>query len=89
LDVPQRLNYQLYFVGYPDNQYLNFRNYGSNVVIDPTIGLTEANTTSSGSCAAVCSKYSTYSLTGQCCSCNGYMKTFSRSPFSADIYLCK
>lgn len=89
LDVPQRLNYQLYFVGYPDNQYLNFRNYGSNVVIDPTIGLTEANTTSSGSCAATCSKYSTYSLSGQCCSCNGYMKTFNRSPFSADIYLCK
>lgn len=89
LDVPQRLNYQLYYVGYPDNEYLNFRNYGSNVVIDPTIGLTEANTTSSGSCAATCSQYSTSSLVGQCCSCNGVTKTFSRSAFSYDMYLCR
>lgn len=89
LNVPQRLNYQLYFVGWPDNPYLNFRNNGSNVVIDPTVGLTEANTSASGSCSAVCSQYSTTSLVGQCCSCNGVTKTFSRSPFSYDMYLCR
>lgn len=89
LDVPERLNYQLYFVGYPVNEYLNFRNYGSNVVIDPTVGLTETGTTTSGSCAATCSQYSTTSLVGQCCSCNGVTKTFSRSPFSYDMYLCR
>jgi hypothetical protein len=89
LDVPQRLNYQLYFVGYPTNEYLNFRNNGSNVVIDPTLGLTEANATSSGSCIAACSQYSSYSLVGKCCSCNGNTRTFSRSPFNPDMYLCK
>jgi hypothetical protein len=89
LDVPQRLNYQLYFAGWPDNPYLNFRNNGSNVVVDPTVGLTEANPGSSGACAAVCSQYSTSSLIGTCCSCNGVTKKFSRSPFSYDFYLCR
>jgi hypothetical protein len=89
LDVPARLNYQLYFAGYPDNPYLNFRNNGSNVVVDPTLGLTEANTTTSGSCTAACSQYSATSVTGTCCACNGVTKTFSRSPFSPDMYLCK
>ncbi|MES1175578.1 MAG: hypothetical protein ABUL62_14750 [Myxococcales bacterium] len=89
LDVPDRLNFQLYFVGYPDNEFLTFRNFGSNVVIDPTVGLTEANSTMSGSCTAACTQYSSTSLVGRCCSCNGVTKTFSRSPFSYDLYLCR
>jgi hypothetical protein len=89
LKNPERLAYQLYFAGYPDNPFLNFRNYTSNVAIDPTIGLTEGSSTSSGSCAAVCTQYSKTSVSGQCCSCNGVTKTFSRSLFSADMYLCR
>ncbi len=89
LTSPERLNYQLYFVGYPANPFLNFRNNGSNVVIDPTVGLTEANATSSGACAATCTQYSSSSVVGQCCACNGVTKTFSRSPFSYDLYLCR
>jgi hypothetical protein len=88
LNNPERLAYQLYFAGYPDNPYLNFRNNGSNVVVDPTVGLTEANTATQGSCIAACAQYSTTSLTGSCCSCNGVTKNYSRSAFSMDMYLC-
>jgi hypothetical protein len=86
---PDRLQYQLYFTGYPNNPFLNYRQSGGDVVVDPTVGLTEGSSTTSGSCSAVCSQYNTTSLVGNCCSCNGVTKTFSRSPFSPDIYICR
>jgi hypothetical protein len=90
LDHIDRLNYQLYFAGYPENEFLNFRiNSNANLVIDPTVGLTAGDTTSSGSCTAACTTYSTTSVIGNCCQCNGSTKKFARSPFSADMYLCK
>jgi hypothetical protein len=90
LDHIDRMNYQLYFAGYPENEFLNFRTTGTaQMVIDPTVGLTEGDTTSSGSCTASCTRYSTSSVIGQCCLCNGVTKTFSRSPFSYDMYLCR
>ena len=61
----------------------------NDVILDPTVGLTEGSSTSSGSCTAACSQYSTSSLLGSCCQCNGVTKAFSRSPFSPEMYLCK
>ncbi|MES1179549.1 MAG: hypothetical protein ABUL62_34855 [Myxococcales bacterium] len=94
LKEPAQLKNQLTFLGYnPDsnvtNPYLAFQSTASTVAIDPTVGLNEGDSTSSGSCAAACTMISSTSVVGQCCSCNGVTKTYSRSPFSASTYLCR
>jgi len=40
------------------------------------------------SCANACTAYSTVSLVGVCCVCNGVQKTFVRSVFNRNTYLC-
>jgi hypothetical protein len=93
LKEPSQLKNQLIWAGEATdstaNPYLSFQSTSSTVSIDPTLGLTEGDDTTSGSCAAACTMISSTSVTGQCCSCNGVTKTYSRSPFSAGTYLCK
>lgn len=86
---PLQLKRQLYFVGYPDNAMLNMYMRDGMIPIDPTAGLNEGGTTTTGSCTEACPKYSTTSLVGACCSCNGVNRPFVRSSFSANYYQCK
>lgn len=72
------------------NPYINFRNLGGgNVSIDPTYGLGDDKPTAPGACAAACTKISTTSVAGQCCSCGGATKTYKKSSQSALLYLCQ
>lgn len=94
LKEPSQLKNQLWWVGYNRdapmaNPYLAFQSTASTVSIDPTVGLTEGDVTTSGSCTAACTAISSVSLIGQCCSCNGVNKLYSRSPFSYNTYLCR
>lgn len=94
LQEPSQLKNQLMFMGYTpntgeSNPYLAFQSTASTVSIDPTVGLNEGDATSSGSCSAACTMISSTSVIGQCCTCNGLTKTYSRSPFSYSTYLCK
>ncbi|MES1179437.1 MAG: hypothetical protein ABUL62_34290 [Myxococcales bacterium] len=90
-DAPSlnHLNDNLTFLGFPENRMLNFYLRDGRVSVDPTVGLTEGGTTMSGSCTASCTMYSATRATGECCLCNGVTRTFSRSPFSASMYLCR
>jgi hypothetical protein len=89
LTKPAQLANKLLFAGYPDNQFLQFRSVGEKVGIDPTGGLNEGGTTTSGACSAVCTRISSTSLAGKCCSCNGVNTTFKRSAWSATTFQCK
>jgi len=71
------------------NPYLAFQSVGDVVSIDPTYGLNEDSSTSSGTCAAACTKISTTSVVGQCCSCSGVTKKFVKSTWSATTFLCQ
>jgi hypothetical protein len=72
------------------NGWVDFRDLGNNVVaIDPTYGLNDEDTTNSGSCAVACTKVSTTSIAGACCSCAAVNKTFKKSTFNANTYLCQ
>jgi len=69
------------------NSYIKFHSTGSVLGIDPTYGLNEAGTASTGTCAAACTKVSSSNLSGQCCACNG-TKAFTRSVWNANTYIC-
>jgi hypothetical protein len=71
------------------NPYIGFQNVGDVVSIDPTLGLNEAGTTSTGACLAACTKIAAASVDGACCSCNGVNKKFAKAPWSAVTYLCQ
>lgn len=81
------LEQKLTWVGGNNNPYIQFESNGSMVGIDPTYGLNEAGSTSSGSCTAACVKMSSTNITGSCCSCNG-TKKFARSAWSPTTYIC-
>lgn len=86
---PGQLKWKLTFADQA-NGWVDFRNLGGGfVAIDPTYGLNDDTTTSSGSCAAACTKISTTDITGQCCSCSGVSKKFARSAWSATTFLCQ
>jgi hypothetical protein len=82
------LQKNLTWVGGSGNPYIQFQTNGTTVGIDPTYGLNDAGSTSSGSCVAACTKMSAGNLTGSCCSCNG-TKKFARSAWSTTTYLCQ
>ncbi len=87
---PLQLKNKLIMFGAPDsNQYLAFQVDGSTVGIDPTSGLTDPGTGTTGACLAVCQKFSMTSLIGECCSCNGVAGVMARSAFSVNTYQCK
>lgn len=89
LQYPAQLKNQLIWVGYPRNEYLAFDSKGDSVKVDPTGGLCEGYASSSGSCMNACTKFSSRSVDGSCCYCNGRNGKYARSPFSAHFYLCR
>jgi hypothetical protein len=88
LKRPAQLKNKLIYVGYPENEYLSFTSTGSTVSIDPTYGLNDDGSTSTGSCSAACVKISSTNVAGQCCSCNGTLGEYVRSGWSAVTFLC-
>jgi hypothetical protein len=71
------------------NPYIAQQVNGNQVAIDPTYGLNESGTTSTGSCSASCVMVSSTSIAGKCCSCSGLTKSFVKSTWNASTYLCK
>jgi hypothetical protein len=95
LQSPQDTWVQLIFAGGKQsatgadiNPFIAQQTQGNLVSIDPTAGLNDGDTTTTGSCSAACTKYSSGSLIGQCCSCNGSNRKFVRSAFSPVYYQC-
>lgn len=90
LKYPNQLKNELQFAD-ASNPYINFQNLGNGKVsIDPTYGLDDDGSTSTGSCTAACTKISlTASYAGACCSCGGVTKAFVKSPWNASTYLCQ
>jgi hypothetical protein len=95
LRAPEDSFVQLIFVGGKEtltgadnNPFISQQVSGNQVAIDPTYGLDDNGSTSTGSCAAACVKLSSSVLSGQCCSCNGLTKAFTKSAWSATTYLC-
>jgi hypothetical protein len=89
LRYPNQLKYKLAFADI-HNPYIGFQNLGNGkVAIDPTWGLNEDGTSSSGSCAAACTKVSLSSVVDQCCSCGGVPKKFKKALWSATTFLCE
>jgi hypothetical protein len=87
--LPGQLKIALGFADW-QNGWVDFRDLGNNVVaIDPTYGLNDEDTTSSGTCTAACTKVTTTNVAGQCCTCGGVSKTFKKSTFNASTYLCQ
>jgi len=86
---PNQLKNKLLFYGGTSNPYLAFTNTGTTVSIDPTYGLDDTGTTSTGTCTAACTKMSLTNLAGQCCSCSGKTSTFVKSTTSSTTFLCQ
>jgi hypothetical protein len=89
LIAPDQLKNKLIFVGGTGNPFLSFSSTGTTVSIDPSYGLNDDGTTSTGACQAACTKISPTSVAGQCCSCNGATKTFVKSTWSATTFQCQ
>ncbi|HTV17871.1 MAG TPA: hypothetical protein VMG12_04350 [Polyangiaceae bacterium] len=83
------LSKKLRFVGYPSNKMLNFYLRDGKLSVDPTYGLNPDATASVGSCDAACTKFSSSDVSGNCCSCAGATKRYSRSTFNTNVYLCQ
>ena len=86
---PDQLKNKLMFVGGSANPYLAFSSTGTTVSIDPTYGLDDDGTTSTGSCTAACTKMSQTSMAGQCCSCAGKTAKYVKAPFNSQVFLCQ
>lgn len=88
LKFPAQLKNKLIWVD-QYNPYVQFQSVGDVVSIDPTYGLNEQGSTSSGSCTAACTKISSSTATaGQCCTCNNATKKYVKSGWSATTFLC-
>jgi hypothetical protein len=70
------------------NPYIAQQVNGNQVAIDPTYGLNESGSSSTGACYASCVKVSTTSLLNQCCSCSGATKTFTKSTWNPSTFVC-
>jgi hypothetical protein len=70
------------------NPYIGFQNVGEVVSIDPTFGLNERGSTTTGACTAACVRIGAADLEGDCCSCAGVTKTLSRSAWSTTTFIC-
>ena len=89
LVYPNQLKNQLRFAD-SSNPYINFTNLGNgNVSIDPTYGLDDTGTTSTGSCTSACTKISLSSMAGGCCACGGVTKVFTKASWSSVTFLCQ
>jgi len=87
LRFPAQLKNKLLWVD-TQNPYIGFQASGDVVSIDPTFGLNEANTTSSGACFQACTRISSGNVAGACCSCGNNTRKFIKAPWSATTYLC-
>jgi len=88
LVYPGQLKNKLKFAD-TTNPYIGFQSVGDVVSIDPTYGLNDDGTTSTGACVAACTKISTTNAAGACCTCNGSTKAFAKSAWSATTFLCQ
>jgi hypothetical protein len=89
LQYPQQLKNKLKFAD-QSNPYIAFQNLGNGIVsVDPTYGLNPDGSTQSGSCTAACTKVSSTSIAGQCCSCAGVNKTFVKAAWSGTTFICQ
>lgn len=88
LKYPAQLKNKLKWAD-PANPYVAFANVGEVVSVDPTYGLNEQNSTSTGTCTAACTKISASNAAGACCSCNGTTKKFSKSAWSTTTFICQ
>jgi len=96
LDAPADTYVQLIFAGGKQtstgadvNPFIAQQVNGNQVAIDPTYGLNDGSSTSSGACTAACLRVSTTNVAGQCCSCNGTTAKFAKSTWSAVTYVCQ
>jgi hypothetical protein len=87
LKYPAQLKNKLLWVD-RGNPYVAFQSKGEQVSIDPTYGLTEGSSTEAGSCTAACTKISTTSVDGACCTCEKKSKKFKRSAWNTNTYIC-
>jgi hypothetical protein len=87
LKYPAQLKNKLIWVD-QYNPYVAFQSVGDVISIDPSYGLNEDPTGTAGSCAATCTKVSSQSVVGQCCSCNNASKKFTKAAWSPTTYLC-
>jgi hypothetical protein len=89
LRFPNQLKNQLKFAD-STNPYINFQNLGNGKIsIDPTYGLDEDGSTSTGACTAACTKISRTSVEGGCCSCGGMTRAFKKVPYNAITFKCE
>ncbi len=89
LRYPAQLKHKLRFADQA-NPYINFTPLANgDLSIDPTHGTNPDGTTTGGACTAACTKVSTTSVSGQCCTCGGINKTYQRSTFNGNTYLCQ
>jgi hypothetical protein len=89
LAYPKQLRNKLQFADMV-NPYLDFQSLGGGIVsVDPTFGLNEDGSTTTGACTAACTKVTTKSVAGQCCSCGGVSKKFVKSAWSTTTFLCQ
>jgi hypothetical protein len=88
LKAPSQLKNKLQWVDV-HNPYIAFQSAGDVVSIDPTFGLNEDAATTSGACTAACVKVTRANASGQCCSCLGATRRFSKASWNAATYLCR
>jgi hypothetical protein len=89
LKYPAQIKHKLRFAD-QTNGYIQFTPLANgDIAIDPVYGTNPDGSTSSGTCTAACTKVSTTSIAGQCCSCGGVSKLFAKSTFNASTYLCQ
>jgi hypothetical protein len=88
LQYPAQLKNKLQWAD-KTNPYIGFQSVGEVVSIDPTYGLNEANSTTTGSCMNACVRITRSNAAGQCCSCAGKTKAFKKSAWSGSTFLCQ
>jgi hypothetical protein len=88
LKYPAQLKNKLLWVDVK-NPYVQFQSVGDVISIDPTYGLNEDSTTTTGACTASCVKMSSANVAGACCSCNSATKKFSKSAWSTSTFICQ
>jgi hypothetical protein len=92
---PKQLRWKLHFADQA-NGWVDFVAPGERglplgqVAIDPSYGLNEDVTNTSGGCTVACTKISSTTILGNCCTCGGVNKQFARiSTTNPNIYACQ
>lgn len=90
LKYPEQLKNKLLWAD-KTNPYIGFQSVGDVVAVDPLFGLNTivSSSTSTGSCSAICTRFSASDVAGQCCSCNGAARTYKRAIWNTSTYLCQ